>query len=142
MSPLPPVPAETFLLGCRRCAATASTPRCACEQAQQERLAPVLTGLPHDFPEPLTAADRIPLPASPPTGLRCSGADARTLRADRGDQAPRLATACGAHAAASDRATPLARPAEHWPWRGECPSRRGRLRTASRDWPMRRLTSA
>ncbi|GAA3892434.1 RDD family protein [Leifsonia kafniensis] len=50
VSPLPSVPPETFLLGVQVLRRDREFAALRLEQAQQERLAPVLTGLPHDFP--------------------------------------------------------------------------------------------
>ncbi|MEO6309641.1 MAG: RDD family protein [Leifsonia sp.] len=50
VSAVPPGAAETFLLGVQALRRDREYAALRREQAQQERLAPVLTGLPHDFP--------------------------------------------------------------------------------------------
>lgn len=51
VSPLPDVPAETFLTGVQALRRDREYNALLLGQAQQHRLAPVLTGLPHDFPD-------------------------------------------------------------------------------------------
>jgi uncharacterized RDD family membrane protein YckC len=50
VSPLPPVAAESFLLGVQALRRDRESAALSLEQHQRDRLAPVLTGLPHDFP--------------------------------------------------------------------------------------------
>jgi len=50
VSPVPAVAAETFLLGVQALRREREYAALQLERAQQERLSPVLTGLPHDFP--------------------------------------------------------------------------------------------